>query len=123
MPEAASARPAPTETPAATSARLLVDFEHPLRIVVLRVWVDADKVIDEKLDSRVTKKVAGIKFRRGGLEEAVDVSPGKHRIRVQAAWDDNLKTEEIVGTFDPGQPRRMEVRIGRLRKNLSVEWK
>ncbi len=123
VPEAASARPAPTETPAATSARLLIDFEHPLRIVVLRVWVDADKVIDEKLDSRVTKKVAGIKFRRGGLEEAVDVRPGKHRIRVQAAWDDNLKTEEIVGTFEPGQPRRMEVRIGRLRKNLSVEWK
>lgn len=127
VPAGANPRPAPTETPAseaaATSTRLLVDFEHPLRIVVLRVWVDGDKVIDEKLDSRVTKKVAGIKFRKGGLEEAVGVSPGKHRIRVQAAWDDNLKTEEIVGTFGPGEPRRLEVRIGRLRKNLSVEWK
>ncbi len=127
VPAGANPRPAPTETPeselAAVSTRLLIDFEHPLRIVVLRVWVDADKVIDEKLDSRVTKKVAGIKFRKGGLEEAVGLSPGKHRIRVQAAWDDNLKTEEIVGTFGPGEPRRLEVRIGRLRKNLSVEWK
>jgi hypothetical protein len=41
---------------------------------------------------------------------------------VQVAWEGNERTERIAGTFKPGVTRRLFVRLGRLRKNLSVEW-
>jgi len=53
----------------------------------------------------------------------VELSPGKHQIRVQVTWDDNERTEEISGTFKPGDTRRLEIRVGRLRKDLSLDWR
>lgn len=32
-------------------------------------------------------------------------------------------TERIWGTFKEGDTRRLEIRLRRLRKNLSVDWK
>ena len=104
------------------SGRLLVDFEHSLKTGTLHVWLDGTPIVDERLNSRVAKKIAGIGFREGGLEKLLAVSPGKHEIRVQVSWDDNAKLETISGTFEPGATRHLEIRIGRLRKNLSLEW-
>jgi len=50
------------------------------------------------------------------------VKPGAHTFRVQVTWDDNNKTETIGGTFKAGSRRRLEVHVGGLRKNLSLEW-
>jgi hypothetical protein len=38
-------------------------------------------------------------------------------------WDDNVKEERITTTFRAGQTRLLEIRLGRIRKNLSVDWK
>jgi hypothetical protein len=128
-PEPAST-PSEPETPppgAAASAqkpaRLFIDFEHPLKSGTLRIWLDGEPVLEEDLESRVAKKIVGVKLRKGGLEKLVEVTPGRHEARVQVTWDDNSKSETIAGTFRAGSMRRLEVRIGRLRKNLSVEWK
>ena len=101
----------------------MLDFEHSLRSVALRVWVDGELLLDQRVDGRVTKELAGLKLRKGGLEQTLNVGPGKHLVRAQAAWDDETKTEEIAGTFSAGSARRLEIRIGRLRKNLSLEWR
>ena len=39
------------------------------------------------------------------------------------AWEDNVKTEVLAGTFKEGSARLLEARLGRILKNLSFEWK
>jgi eukaryotic-like serine/threonine-protein kinase len=102
---------------------LAIDFEHPLKSGRLRVWVDEDMVLEEKLAARVSKKALSFNYyNKGVLAQTLDVSPGHHTIRAQVTWEDNDKTESIAGTFKAGATRRLEVRLGRLRKNLSLEW-
>jgi hypothetical protein len=110
-------RPEPTQ--------LVIDFEHSLKTGTLRVWVDEKVVLEEKLDSQVTKSMAGLKLRKGQLLDSLGVSPGRHEIRFQVAWDDNVKTKSIWANFKSGTKRRLE---GRLRgvgglQNLSLQWR
>ena len=121
-PAGRSAQPHPLPAAAVVPARLLVDFEHPLRTGRLRVWVDEQLLLDEGLAGRVARKLI-VKVRQGALQQELDLAPGRHDIRVQVLWDDNEKTQQIWGTFKEGETRRLEVRLGRLRKNLSVDWK
>jgi hypothetical protein len=48
---------------------------------------------------------------------------GRHQVKVQVRWDDNIKTEVAVGTFRPGVTRRLEIRVSRLLGGLSLRWK
>jgi hypothetical protein len=112
-----------TAVPSAKATQLFIDFEHPLKSGTVRIWLDRDQVLEEDLESRVSKSVVGLKFRKGGIEKLLDVAPGRHEVRAKVTWDDNEKAATIVGTFKSGSTRYLEVRIGRLRKNLSLEWK
>lgn len=109
--------------PATKVAFLAVDFEHPLRTGRLRLWVDDEKMFEDTLDGRVNKKILTLKLRKGVVTETLELTPGRHQIRVQVLWDDNERTETITGTFRAGLTRRLEVRLGRLRKDLSLDWK
>lgn len=135
-PTPASATPAgaPTSAPAVATnaaapskpARLGIDFEHSLKSGTLRVWVDEERVIEEQLDSRA-KKIVGIRFRKGGFSDSLELAPGRHEVRVQVAWEDNLKTETIWGNFKAGATRRLKAKLGGfagtgLKKNLDLEW-
>jgi serine/threonine-protein kinase len=105
-------------------ARLALSFEHPLESGRLRLWVDDSLVLDEGLESRETKKAVVFKGRKGNLERSVDVSPGAHEIRMEVAWEDNVKTKETSGSFKAGSTRRLSARLGGvIRRNLSLEWK
>jgi hypothetical protein len=44
-------------------------------------------------------------------------------VRVRVSWEDNVKEETRAAVFKAGATRLLEVRLGRIRKNLSVEWK
>jgi serine/threonine protein kinase len=121
-PSAPSGRAGSLWTPREDPGHLAIDFEHPLKAGRLRVWVDGDMVLDEKLSSRTSKKALGFNFSQGSLTQTIDVRPGQHTIRAQVTWEDDDKTESIAGTFKPGVTRRLEVRLGRLRKNLSLGW-
>ena len=55
-------------------------------------------------------------------KDVLEVPPGRHTLRVQVHWEDNDRTERIQGNFRAGETRRLQVRLGRLRKNLSLEW-
>jgi hypothetical protein len=104
-------------------ARLIIDFEHPLRDGAFQLWLDDELVIDADLSGRVTKEILGLKLRKGTVEQILDVKPGSHRVRVRVAWDDNVKEERSRASIEPGATRQLEIRLGRLLKDLSLEWK
>jgi hypothetical protein len=106
-------------------AQLTVDFEHSLKSGVLQVFVDDVKVVDEPVDGRVTRKIAGIEMRKGRSVEVLEVVPGERIVRVQVLWDDNAKSEKTRLVFRPGARARLKVRLGGLgglRKDLSLDW-
>ena len=104
-------------------AQLAVDLKHALRSGVLRVWVDGELVKEDRIGGRVTKEVLGIKFRRGTFHDMLELKPGRHEIQVQVSWDDGERTERISATFNPGTTRRLDVTLGRLLKDLTLEWR
>jgi serine/threonine-protein kinase len=104
-------------------AQLAIDFEHALRAGTLKLWVDGELIKEEKVGGRITKKVIGIKLRKGTYHDVLELKPGRHEIQVQVSWDDDERTERIIGTFAPGTTRRLDVNHGRLLKDLTLEWK
>ncbi|MGE0454433.1 MAG: serine/threonine-protein kinase [Vicinamibacteria bacterium] len=117
--------PAPPQERGEGPARLIVDFEHSLKSGTLRVWVDDDRVVEETIGGRVTRDIAGLKFRKGRLSDTLEVIPGRRLVRVQVAWDDNVKSESLYATFKPGETSRLRARLGSLgglKKDLSLDW-
>jgi len=104
-------------------AQLAVDLEHPLRSATLRIWVDGELAKEERVAGRVTKKVIGLTLRKGVSHDVIEVKPGRHDIQVQVAWDDGERTQRISGTFKPESTRRLGVTLGRLLKDLTLEWR
>jgi len=111
------------DDPQPAGAQLAIDFEYPLKDGTLRVWVDGKLVLDQDLTGRMAKKLVGITIHKGSLERTIAVRPGRRAVRVRVAWDDNVKEERLAATFKAGQTRLLEIRLGRIRKNLSVDWK
>jgi serine/threonine-protein kinase len=122
-PVASSSQPMGERAAAEAPGELFVDFEHSLKEGYLRIWVDGVPVLDTDIEGRVKKKIVGIKWRKGHLEQTFAVSPGRHSIQVQVSWGDKQKTETIRGRFESGSQRILEVRLGRIRKNLDLEWR
>ncbi len=122
-PTAAEVGVAPSLPVSGKLAQLFIDFEHPLKSGTMRLWLDGDLLLEQPLDSRVTQNIAGLKLRKGSMGKVFAVSPGRHEVKVQVAWDENLKSEAISGLFRAGSGRHLEIRVGRLLKNLSVEWR
>jgi hypothetical protein len=108
---------------AALPAKLAIDFEHGIKNGSLRVIVGDQPVLVERLAGTAKKKLVAFKGWKGSVDEVVDVPPGSHQVRVQVAWDDNIKSASIRGQFTPGVTRHLEIRLGGLKKNLSLEWK
>jgi serine/threonine-protein kinase len=118
-----SASPTHPAAQPAAAGRLAVEFEHHLRRGNLQVWVDDERVFDEDFDGRVTRRILALKLRKGVVQEVLTLAPGRHEVRVQVKWDDNVKSGRISGTFPPGATRRLDVAIGRIRGKLSLNWK
>ncbi|HUL76805.1 MAG TPA: protein kinase [Vicinamibacteria bacterium] len=107
------------------AATVSVDFGHTLKSGRLRVWVDEKVVMDEDLRSRVTKRIAGLELRKGSLLDSFRVAPGRHEVRVQVTWDENVKKESIWANFRAGSQWRLEARlrgVGGL-QDLSLKWR
>jgi serine/threonine-protein kinase len=131
----AAPTPAPAPPPGASSngpiaspgpaepARLRIDFDHPLRRGRLRVFVDDELTLEEPLRGQQRKKALVFKLHEGSLREELDITPGLHEVRVEVAWDENVRVERTVGAFRAGVTRRLEANLGRIRRDLSLEWR
>jgi serine/threonine protein kinase len=114
--------PTPTPLPSPAPARVVVDFQHPLASGRLRLWLDEEEILLEPVRGEVTKNLVLFKLKGGVLTEVLDVSPGRHQFRVEVSWDDERRSAEVPGRFDSDQTYRLEVRLGRLQKDLSLRW-
>lgn len=119
-PESSPLEPPPGVSPEA--GKLAIDFEHTLRSGLLRIWLDEELIVEQRVAGQASKKGLVFTVRKGSYKDVLEVQPGRHTLRVKVVWEDNEKTERIVGTFKPRVTRRLQVRLGRLRKNLSLEW-
>jgi len=122
-----SASPLPPAPPpalpvAADPARLRIDFEHPLRRGRLKVFVDDELKLDEGLRGQQKKTALVFKVHEGSLREELEMAPGLHEVRIEVTWDDSKKVERIVGSFRSGATRRLDASLGRMRRDLTLEW-
>ncbi len=121
--EGAPAEPGPWTSVQGAPARLVLDLEHPLQEGTVAVYVNGEKILQRRLRAAVTSNILGFKLRRQRLRETVTLEPGKKRLLVQVFWRDGRRAETIAGTFNPGATRRLSVRMGRVGKGLSLEWR
>jgi serine/threonine protein kinase len=120
-PKSASGLPS-IEQASAPTARLSVDFRHTLETGTLVVSVDGAKVLERGVSGVIKRSVLGIKLREGRLQQVVALSPGRHEITVRVLWGDDERTSKIAGNFSTGVTRRLSARVGRIGKDLSIEW-
>ena len=106
-----------------SAGRLQVYFDHPLRSGTLRVFVDDEMALEEPLVGQKRTKALVFGLHEGSSRNELEVRPGLHEVRVEVRWDDNVRSERIVGSFRPGATRRLEAGLGRIRRDLSLEWK
>jgi serine/threonine protein kinase len=109
-----AARPAP--------AQIVLDIRHPFRRGSLRVDMDEKPVMRQTLIGKVDKKLLFVKTYGNVLTDLLEATPGRHVFDVEVSWDDNTRRERIHALFRAGETYRLEIRIGRLRKNLSLKW-
>jgi eukaryotic-like serine/threonine-protein kinase len=103
-------------------ARLAIAVDHSLKQGRLRLWVDGTLRLERTLGRRDVAKVAS-RPRGGSARSIIDLEPGVHDVRVQIAWDDNVRTEHVRGTFRPGDRRVLAARLrGFFRRSLSLHW-
>jgi len=113
--------PVPTLPP--PPGTLEIDFEHGLRSGTIRVWIDDEVVLEEPLESRVTRKILSFKQRKGTLSQSLEVDPGERVVRVQVEGDGFSGSRRIRGVFESGRARRLRVEVGGLiKKDLSLVW-
>ena len=114
----ATSRPAARPAP----AQIVVDFPHRFRRGTLRIDVDEKRVLRQTLIGRVDKNLLLVKTHGGVFTDLVEVAPGRHVFDVEVTWDDNTRRERILALFRAGEMYRLEIRVGRLRKSLSLKW-
>jgi hypothetical protein len=57
------------------------------------------------------------------VRQVLELPPGRKRFLVQVSWKDQQKSETIVGTLKPAGSRRLQVRLSRVGKDLSLDWR
>ena len=112
--------PPASSAPAASRIRLTI--EHPFENGRLIVWIDGVLVYETKLQAEVSRKIVGLKVREGRVETLVDVEPGPHQVRVEVTWDQDRRVGTKVVDVAAGSTGLLEVRVGRMSKDLNLSW-
>ncbi|HEX9185578.1 MAG TPA: serine/threonine-protein kinase [Vicinamibacteria bacterium] len=107
----------------APPGRLRIDFDYPFRSGRLHVYVDDALALEQDLAGQRRRKALVFKSHSGSFREDLEVPPGLHEIRVEVRWEDKVKKERIVGRFQSGSTLHLEASLGRIRRDLNLEWK
>jgi hypothetical protein len=52
----------------------------------------------------------------------LDVAPGPPEVRVEVMWDQERRVATKVADAAPGATGLLEVRVGRMSKDLTLQW-
>ncbi len=121
-PAPTEASPEPTPVPTPPPAVIVVDFRHPLRSGTLRILMDGEPVVGQRVAGGVARDLLVAKLHGGVFTDLMEVEAGRHEFEVEVSWDEETRRERIQGVFDPGETYRLRIGLGRLRRNLSLEW-
>jgi serine/threonine-protein kinase len=111
---------APADEPAGSRIRMTV--EHPFENGRLIVWIDGVLVHEAKLQAQGSKRIVAFKVREGRAETLLDVEPGPHEVRVEVTWQQGRSTGSKVIDVAPRSTGLLEVRVGRMSKDVGFEW-
>ena len=118
---AAAPSPPPLAEPREV-ARLSIALDHSLKQGRLRLWVDKTLRLEKKLGKGDVARVA-LRPSGGSGRGGIEVEPGVHDVKVEVAWDDNVRTERVRATFRPGDRRVLAARLrGLFKTTLSLRW-
>jgi hypothetical protein len=108
--------------PLGSSTPVELNFEHPLRSGVLKVFVDDDLVLEETLESWVKEDLLVMKVRKGRVTKSFDVPAGDRVLRLEVEGDGYRGTRTLEARFEAGEARRLEARLGGLVKKDLSAW-
>ena len=108
--------------PLVAKAPVEINFEHPLRSGVLKVFVDDDLVLEEALESWVKEDLIVVKVRKGRLTKTFDVPAGDRVLRLEVDGEGYRGSRTIEARFEAGEVRRLEARLGGLVKKELSAW-
>jgi eukaryotic-like serine/threonine-protein kinase len=114
--------PAATSSAEPGKSRIRLSVEHPFENGRLIVWIDGVLVHETKLQAPVSKRVVGVKVREGRAEKLLDLEPGRHEVRVEVTWEQDRRVSTKVVDVASGSTGLLEVRVGRMSKDLRLEW-
>jgi serine/threonine-protein kinase len=106
----------------AARTRIRLSVEHPFENGRLIVWIDGVLVYETKLQASASRRIVAFKVREGRAEKVLDVEPGRHEVRVEVTWEQNRRLGRKVVDVAPGSTGLLEVRVGRMSKDLSLAW-
>jgi eukaryotic-like serine/threonine-protein kinase len=112
--------PPAAPTPVPSPAHVTLTLDHPFKRGTMKVWIDDQGVLEEPLESRVTKKLLVFKSRQGKEEASLDVPAGSHSVRVQVEGDGVTLNRRLKTFFRGGETRRLQARVDG--KQLVLEW-
>jgi serine/threonine-protein kinase len=115
---------APAAVEDGEASPLTIDFEHHLRTGALRVWVDDALVLERELEGRLERRLAGrVRLYKGRVLETLEVTPERHTVRVEVAWDGKVRTSRASAAFQPGRARTLDVQVVRVLDDLVLKWR
>jgi hypothetical protein len=85
--------------------------------------VDDQLALEETLTGQKRTKALVFGVHEGSSRNELETPPGLHEVRFEVRWDENVRTERIVGNFRSGATRRLEASLGRIRHDLDLQWK
>jgi hypothetical protein len=85
--------------------------------------VDDELVFEERFIGQQRKKAFVFKMHEGSFRDELEVRLGFYEVRLEVRWDDDTRTERFIGNFFLGATRRLEVSLGWIRRDFSLEWK
>jgi hypothetical protein len=121
---AASPATSPAASPATAPATLEIEVEHRFAEAHLSIWVDDRLAYTHQLEGTDKKRLVVFHHVQGHEFHAMQVSPGKHSLKVQvtsegAAYD---QSDTVAGEFVSGQENVLRINFSKHGEiNLSLQ--
>jgi serine/threonine protein kinase len=111
-------------SPATSPAMLEIEVEHKFAEANLSIWVDGRLTYTHRLEGTDKKHLVVFHHVQGHEFHAMQVSPGKHSLRVQVTSDEATydRTATVAGEFTSGQENVLRINFDKLGEmNLSLK--